>query len=312
MTSTLDTARRLSVDEANRRAAQEPAAFVAQECARYEAEVTRAEEWLNDQKVWRRVVLLCGPSSSGKTSTANLLCERLRRDGAQAHVVSLDDFYLGRGQAPRLPDGTLDYESPEALNLPLLAQCVRGLLEDGFAALPQYDFQAGAPKEERVELRLTGRSVVIFEGIHALDPQLREQLPRRHVKRLLIYPRSFFVEGEREWLTGRQLRLARRMVRDEKFRNSSAANTLTMWPQVVRGEETYLFPNADCADMVIDTTHAFEPCMMAPQALPLLDTVPPQHPQAALARALREGLARFAPMPYDLLPPGSILHEFLG
>lgn len=312
MTSTPNTARRLAVDEVNRRIEREPETFVAEECVRYRAEVARAEAWLNDERVRRRVVLLSGPSSSGKTSTANLLCDRLRRDGADAYVVSLDNFYLGRGRAPQLPDGSFDYESPEALNLPLLAQCVRGLLEDGYAVLPEYDFQAGVSRPGQVELSLKSRSVVIFEGIHALHPHLRDQLPEKHVKRLLIRAHSTFFDGEREILDGRQIRLARRLVRDERFRNSPAVNTLSMWPQVVRGEELYLFPHADCADMVIDTTHAFEPCMIVPRLLPLLQTVPPEHPHFQTAQTLREAMERFAAAPYSLLPPDSILHEFLG
>lgn len=312
MTSIENTARRLQVLEVNDRMQTEPRAFVGEECARYRTEVARAENWLNNVNVRRRVVLLSGPSSSGKTSTANLLCQALRRDGADAYVVSLDNFYLGRGRAPCLPDGSFDYESPEALDLPLLAQCIRGLLEDGHASLPEYDFAAGEPRPERVEMTLQKRSVVIFEGIHALHPHLRDQLPQKHVKRLLIHPHSAFYDGEELLLNGRQLRLARRMVRDVKHRNTSPADTLAMWPQVIRGEEEYLFPHADCADMVIDTTHGFEPCMVAPQLLPLLADISPDHPQYEAAAMLRAAMERFVPASYDLLPNGSILHEFLG
>lgn len=311
MISTPDTARRLQLDEVNRRMAADPTAFVNEECARYRTEVEQAAQWLNDEHVRRRVLLLSGPSSSGKTSTACLLRDRLRRGGADAYVVSLDNFYLGRGQAPRLPDGNLDYESPEALNLPLLAECVRGLLEDGHAALPEYDFQAGAPRPERVELTLKSRSVVIFEGIHALHPYLRERLPRKHVKRMLVCAQSAFYDGERELLDGRRLRLARRLVRDERHRSSSAENTLGMWPQVVRGEEMYLFPHADGADHVIDTTHAFEPCLLTGRLLPLLDTVSPSDPHYETAQTLRATMARFDEADAALLPPESILHEFL-
>lgn len=312
MTSMQNTARRLAADEVNRRIQTGPHAFVEEECARYRAEVARAEDWLNDVNVRRRVVLLSGPSSSGKTSTAGLLCDGLRRDGADAYVVSLDNFYLGRGRAPRLPDGGFDYESPEALDLPLLAECIRGLLEDGRAFLPEYDFASGEPRPERTELTLASRSVVVFEGIHALHPHLRDQLPKKHVKRLLIRAHSGFFDSEQEILSGRQIRLARRLVRDVKFRNTSASDTLDMWPQVIRGEEQYLFPYADCADMVIDTTHAFEPCMVAPRLLPLLATVSPQHSQYETAQRLRAAMERFVPASCALLPSDSILNEFLG
>lgn len=311
MTFMPNTSRHLQQSEVNTKATEQPAAFVAEEIDRYRAEVSRVEDWLNDVNVRRRVVLLSGPSSSGKTTTANLLCGRLRGDGVDAHVVSLDDFYRGRGQAPRLPDGSFDYETPEALDLPLLAACIRELLEEGHTFLPQFDFPTGQPKPERVELTLSQRSVVIFEGIHALHPHLREQLPKKHVKRLLIHPHSTFYDGKEEILSGRQIRLVRRMVRDERHRGTPAAGTLSMWPQVVRGEELYLFPHADCADMVIDTTHAFEPCVFAARALPLLQTIPENHPQYEMVGEIKAALSRFTDMSPALLPEDSILREFL-
>ena len=311
MIFTPNTSRHLQIREVNEKATAYPTAFVAEEIDRYRAEVSRVEDWLNDVNVRRRVVLLSGPSSSGKTTTANLLCARLRRDGVDAHVVSLDDFYRGRGQAPRLPDGSYDYETPEALDLPLLASCIRELLEEGHTLLPQFDFPSGQPKAERVPLTLSQRSVVIFEGIHALHPHLREQLPKKHVKRLLIHPHSTFYDGEEEILSNRQIRLVRRMVRDERHRGTPAAGTLTMWPGVVRGEELYLFPHADCADMVIDTTHAFEPCMFAARALPLLKGIPQDHPRYSLVSEIETALSKFCHMSPELLPEDAILREFL-
>jgi len=301
----------LQKNEINRRIATDPAAFVAEECARYRANVAEVEGWLNDATVKRRVLLLAGPSSSGKTTTANLLCESLRRDGVDAFVVSLDDFYRGRGLAPQLPDGSYDYESPEALDLPQLAACIRSLLDEGHAMLPQYDFKAGRPKAEKVPLTLSNRSVVIFEGIHALCPMLVERLPQKHVKKLFIHTRSRFYDGEECLLSRREIRLIRRMVRDEKHRGTTAEQTLSMWPQVLRGEDTYLFPYADTVDMTIDTTHAFEPCMMAVQALPLLSSIAKEHPYYSEAQHLIEALTGFVSAPLSLLPENCILREFL-
>jgi len=226
-------------------------------------------------------------------------------------VVSLDDFYRGRGLAPLLPDGSYDYESPEALDLPQLAECIRSLLDEGQAMLPQYDFKAGRPKAEKVPLTLTHRSVVIFEGIHALCPALVDRLPKKHVKKLFIHTRSRFYDGKECLLSRREIRLIRRMVRDEKHRGTTAAQTLSMWPQVVHGEETYLFPYADTVDMTIDTTHAFEPCMTAVQALPLLQAIPADHPHHAAAQHLIAALGGFAEAPLSLLPENCILREVL-
>ncbi len=310
--SSIETIRpSLQRQEINRRLRADAAAFVAEECVRYRQNVAEAEGWLNDAAVKRRVLLLAGPSSSGKTTTANILCESLRRDGVEAFVVSLDDFYRGRGLAPQLPDGSYDYESPEALDLAQLAECIRALLEEGHAMLPQYDFKAGCPKAEKVPLTLTNRSVVIFEGIHALCPALVDRLPEKHVKKLFIHTRSRFYDGEECLLSRREIRLIRRMVRDEKHRGTTASETLSMWPQVLRGEDTYLFPYADTVDMTIDTTHAFEPCMMAVQALPLLAAIPADHPHYDVVRHLTASLRGFVEAPLSLLPETCILREFL-
>ena len=149
MISTAITRPLLQRAEINRRMTDCPLNFVTEECERYRANVAEVADRLNDAAVRRRVLLLAGPSSSGKTTTAALLCETLRRGGVDVFVVSLDDFYRGRGLAPQLPDGSFDYESPEALDLPQLASCIRALLEDGQAMLPQYDFKVGTPKAEK-------------------------------------------------------------------------------------------------------------------------------------------------------------------
>lgn len=312
MSFTADTARRLRMSEINRAVRKDVRQLVDMECARYRLEIERVGEWLNNQNVRRRVVLLSGPSSSGKTTTSNLLCDYLKEHGVDAFVVSLDDFYRGRDQAPRLPDGSYDYESPQALDLDLLAACIQQLLAEGRTRLPRYDFKSGKRAEEWRELTLPRRSVVIFEGIHALHPSLRNRLPKKHVKRVLVHTASIFVHGRQTSISQRQLRLIRRIVRDDRHRGTSAAQTLSMWPQVAHGEENYLFPYTDLAEMVIDTTHAFEPGMMAARLLPLLEQVPADHPQYAAVTALQKALEEVSPVSYDLLPADSVLQEFLG
>ncbi len=301
----------LQQKEINTQATNDPVGFIRTECDRYRRNVEDVCARLNDPNVKRRVLLLAGPSSSGKTTTANLLCDGLRRGGMDAFVVSLDDFYRGRGLAPQLPDGSFDYESPEALDLKQLAACIRSLLEEGYAEIPQYDFKAGVPKPDKRALTLTHRAVVIFEGIHALSPTLLEQLPEKHVKKLFIHTRSRFYDGHEMLLSRRETRLVRRMVRDDKHRGTDAAATLTMWPQVLRGEDTYLFPFAHTVDMTIDTTHAFEPCMLAAQALPLLRTIAPHHAMYETAQHLIGALEGFVPLSQNLLPSDCILREFL-
>lgn len=308
MTFMPNTGRRLERSAINRQIETDPRRFVAEECARYDREVEDVARWLNNEQVRRRVLLLSGPSASGKTTTAARLCAHLHRYGADACVVSLDDFYVDRADTPLLPDGTPDLETPYALNLDLLAKCITQLLTDGYASLPRYDFATGRSWPNSLQMRLTHRSVVIFEGIHALHPALREHLPKKHVKRLLIGTASPFYNGDTEVISTRQTRLLRRLVRDIRHRNTTAAETLAMWPQVAAGEERYLFPHAGDADRVIDTTHAFEVGMLAVSALPELQ---PLRQTVVSAAALCEALDAFVPLSADFLPGNSVLNEFL-
>lgn len=260
----------------------------------------------------RQMTMLSGPSSSGKTTTAHLLCDRLRTDGADVHVVSLDDFYRGRGLAPQLPDGSYDYESPEALDLEQLQLCMQQLIRDGETLLPRFSFEIGAPLSEKTPLKISSHSIVIFEGIHSLQPTIGKHLPQENLTRLFINTLSPIYDGGGKLLARRDIRLTRRLLRDERFRSSGPENTLHMWQQVTRGESMYLFPYVKDVDAVVDTTHAYEPCMLAHELLPRLESVSENSPYRDEANRLAEKLRVFAEIPTTLLPERSLLREFLG
>lgn len=304
--------RLLRLQEINRKIETVPESFIEEENDRYFDELDALTRRLTVNLHTRCLVMLSGPSSSGKTTSALLLRDNLREMGVDAHTVSLDDFYKGRGQAPQLEDGSYDYETPEALNLPVLRQCMESLIKEGRADLPQFDFVKGAPAEETRELRIARDSVVIFEGIHALNPLFEEQLPQENLFKVFVNTISPVYDGSDKLLARRDLRLIRRLLRDERFRSSSLENTMSMWPQVTRGEKLYMFPYVDTVDYVIDTTHAYEPCVFAPELLPLLDTVDPASPYAPKLAQLRDKLARFTPLAESMLPRRTLLREFLG
>ncbi len=304
--------RTLRVADINKRIAQDSQGIVAEECERYLENVRRVAEHMTSHIKGRCLVLLSGPSSAGKTTTANNLKRELEAHGRQANIISLDDFYRGKGLAPRLPDGSFDYESIEALNLPQLQACMKELLTDGVTRLPRFNFNTREPEPETYELRVSDNSVVIFEGIHALNPIFEDHLPGDHVFKIFINVMSRVYDGNDTLLTRRDLRLCRRMLRDYQFRNSSIENTLDMWRQVVRGENLYMFPHADTANAVFDTTHAFEPAMLAPRLLPLLQQVPTDSPYADTIAHLIDALSKFAPLSADLLPADALLREFIG
>ncbi len=304
--------RTLRVVDVNGCLQTDPQRMVDEECARYLDNVRRVTEHMVSKMPGRCLVLLSGPSSAGKTTTANNLKRELEAHGRQASIISLDDFYRGKGQAPLLPDGSYDYESIEALDLPQLQMCMKELLTDGFTMLPRFDFNTREPEPEKYELRITDNSVVIFEGIHALNPMLEDHLSGDNVFKIFINVMSRVYDGEDTLLTRRDLRLCRRMLRDYQFRNSSLENTLDMWRQVVRGENLYMFPYVDTANAVFDTTHAFEPALLAPRLLPLLREVRTDSPYAETITHLIGALSKFVPLSEAFLPSDSLLREFVG
>lgn len=304
--------RLLTRQELSRAVTEQPDRLIRAEEQRYAEAVARTASALREHTAGRGIVMLSGPSSAGKTTTSLLLCRVLAQQGIDTHVVSLDNFYRGQGNAPQLPDGSYDYECVEALDLDRLTCCLRELLQDGVSELPVFDFVQRQPAEVTQVLQLKPHSLVIFEGIHALNPLFEEHLPKDAVQRVFVNTLSPFWDGEEKLLARRDIRLLRRLLRDYLFRNSSLENTLSMWRQVVRGERLYLFPYADSAAYRLDTTHAYEPFLFAKDLLPLL-TAQAAGPFSDTVEALREKLSLFVPpLSPAKIPPRSLLREFFG
>ncbi len=294
--------------------ADDTAAFVAREEERYAYQIVSAADTITAEMNGCQLVFMCGPSSVGKTTTARRLCAALEARGVAAFVVSLDDFYRGIGNAPTLPDGSFDYESPAALDLPQLHRCLTELMTTGETTLPRYDFEAGKPSELRTHLRVTGRTAVIFEGIQAFSPLLTDGLADGVLGtplRLFINTRTRFTDGEAMLLCRRDIRLSRRLLRDERTRGSDFAETMAMWQKVLAGDERHIFPYSTAADILIDTAMGYEPCVLAPL---LLDRLPTLYgtPYEATAKRLSKAFARFPTLTQDIVPADSVLREFIG
>lgn len=300
------------LNDISRRSA-DPAAFIAAEERHYESQLETAADRIAEGIDGCRLVLQCGPSSVGKTTTANKLSRALQRRGVSSFVVSLDDFYRGIDQAPRLPNGQYDYESPLALDLPQLRRCIVELTRTGQTLLPRYDFKAGAPAADKQLLKTDGNTAVIFEGIHAFSPLIRDPLAADGISPLTVFinTRSRFVDRGDVLLCRRDIRLSRRLLRDVRTRGSSFANTMAMWAQVLRGEDEYIFPHKEGADLLLDTTMGYEPCVLAPLIIPQLQTLYGT-PFEEKAKTLEAVYARFPAIDLSALPKDSLLREFVG
>lgn len=312
MKNILQPPSQLALDEINRRAINDPLGFIQEETARFATDVRQLADDILAARHDRLLIMLAGPSSSGKTTTASMLCDGLHARGVETHTVSIDDFYRGRGQAPILPDGSYDYEALEALDVPEMLSCLQALLETGEADLPQYDFMSGKPHPEKRHLKTSAHAAIIFEGIHAVNPIFEQHIARERMIKLFVNPMRRFYDGEETLLARRQTRLVRRILRDNRFRNSPPANTLKMWKQVVRGERQYMFPFVDTVDYAVDTTHAFEPCVYRKEFLELMESLPTNHPSYELAKQLQDAVAAFAEIPVSAVPTDCLLREFLG
>ena len=260
----------------------------------------------------RKLLMLAGPSASGKTTTAGFLADYIHRRGGRAYTVSLDDFYLNNGTGPKNPDGTNDYESVESLDIPLFCRCMLQLLEERRTKLPLFDFVAGRRMDKTREVVLQELDFLIIEGLHALNPKIIDELPKEALFLLYISVSSRVRTGERQILSKRDTRLLRRLVRDYHFRASSPENTFTLWQQVCAGETHYLFPFEENAQYKINSFLGYEPAVFAAVAPDLLRRIPAESPYYQKAQELIQALSYFEPLPGELVPGDSLLREFIG
>jgi len=260
-----------------------------------------------------KLVLLAGPSASGKTTTAEKIAAALCTPGMRAHRISLDDFYLEAARMPRLEDGSMDIESVYALDLPLLRDTLRSLMETGRGDIPHFKFGAGG-RTRYDPLEIGPEDTIVLEGLHALHPEITGHtgFPGEAVTQVYISVASRIYDHREIVINKRNLRLVRRILRDHQFRGSGAARTIEMWPAVTRGEERWLTPCKPHADFLINAIHTYEPCVFAPRVLPLLESVPADGPGAGAAARLANSLRQFVTLPEEFTPPDSLLREFLG
>lgn len=259
-----------------------------------------------------RMVLIAGPSSSGKTTTCKRLSIQLLCNGIQPIPISLDDYFLDRELTPKDETGDYDFESLHALNIPLLNNQLNALFRGEEVELPKYNFQTGKSEKSGRRLRLGARDVLVVEGIHALNPELTVQIPEAMKYRLYASALTTILLDHHNYIPTTDNRLLRRIIRDYKYRGVSAQETLRRWPSVRAGENKWIFPYQENADAMFNTAMIYELAVIRQQAEPLLDLVPENVEEHAEAYRLSKFLKYFTPISNRQLPPTSLLREFLG
>lgn len=300
------------VEDINRFAQEDAAAFVEAAEADYRADIDGIAAEIAAENPACRLVMLAGPSSSGKTTTAHLLKKALVKAGVGCESVSLDDFYLGADIAPLLPNGKRDYEALEALDVPDIQKCLYELVKNNRCEMPVFDFEQHIPYPHRRQVVLKDREVAVVEGIHALNPKLISLLPEYRVHRIYISVKQGVRNAGGEILGPNDVRLVRRLVRDYHFRGTKPQATLSMWSNVMRGEYKYIKPFRKDADTTINSFHDYELNVLAKPGLELLSTVPPECPEYKTAARLKEALSFFEPLSPELVPKSSMIREFIG
>lgn len=259
-----------------------------------------------------RVVLIAGPSSSGKTTFCKRLSIQLVTCGIKPIQISLDDYFVDRHLTPKDENGEYDYESVHALNIPLLNEQLQQLFEGKNIELPKYNFQTGKSEKSGKRLQLDDNQVLVLEGIHALNPELTAQIPQEQKFHIYISALTTILLDDHNYIRTTDNRLLRRIIRDYKYRGVNAQETIHRWPSVRAGENKWIFPYQENADVMFNTAMLFEQAVIKQQAEPLLDLVPENCPEYAEAYRLRTFLDYIQPIPNRALPPTSLLREFLG
>jgi uridine kinase len=259
-----------------------------------------------------KLVLIAGPSSSGKTTFCKRLSIQLLANGIRPVQISLDDYFVDRENTPKDANGEYDYESIYSLNIPLINEQFRALFKGEEVELPKYNFQNGRSESGGKKLHLDPNNVLVVEGIHALNPELTAQIPAEQKFKIYISALTTILLDDHNYIPTTDNRLLRRIIRDYKYRGMSAQDTIHRWPSVRSGEKKWIFPYQENADVMFNTAMIFELAVIRQQAEPLLELVPESSDEYSEAYRLRKFLRYISPIPNRALPPTSLLREFLG
>lgn len=259
-----------------------------------------------------RVVLIAGPSSSGKTTTSKRLSVHLMACGLKPYAISLDDYFLPRTETPRKENGDYDFESIYSIDLPYFNESLNRILSGKEEELPRYNFQTGEREFTGKKLKLSPQMVLVIEGTHGLNPMLTAQIPEEEKYRVYVSALTSMKLDYHNYIPTSDNRLLRRMLRDYKYRGYSAIETIKRWPDVHEGEEKWIFPYQENADIMFNSSLLYELAVLKPHVEPLLRRVPQNIKEYSVARRLLNFLEYIVPLQDKELPPTSVIREFLG
>ena len=259
-----------------------------------------------------RVVLIAGPSSSGKTTTSKRLSVHLMACGLKPYAISLDDFFLNRTDTPLKEDGDYDFESIYSIDLPYFNEALNKILAGEEVLLPHYNFQKGEREYLGKKIKLEPNMVLVIEGTHGLNPMLTQQIPDEEEYRIYVSALTSIKLDLHNYIPTSDNRLLRRMLRDYKYRGYEAVETIRRWPDVREGEEKWIFPYQENADVMFNSALLYELSVLKPHVEPLLRQVPENREEYSVARRLLRFLEYIVPLQDKELPPTSVIREFLG
>ena len=280
--------------------------------AYYNGQLAEIADRVYDNKKNIKIILIAGPSSSGKTTTSKKLEIYLKSKGLRTHQISIDDYFINRDKTPLDEHGERDLESLKAVDIDLLNRHLVKLFDGEKVLLPEYNFMTGEREYRKKWLQMDEDDIIIIEGLHALNEDLTISIPRRNKFKIYISPLTQLNIDNHNHIHTSDTRKLRRIIRDNKFRNYNAADTLKMWEKISYGEERYIFPFQDDADMIINSALVYELGVLKTYAEPLLFSVSENDPVYPEALRLINFLRNFLPIPSEEVPDDSVLREFIG
>ena len=304
-----DLKMRWTLEEINEMAKSDPQYLINSVESRFNSMIEKVINYILVEKKGCKLVLVSGPSSSGKTTFSKIILERLKQKGVLAEVFPFDNFYLGFDHVPILEDGSRDFEAIEGLDIEGIRKSLIDLIHTGECIIPTYDFALMQPKKEKEYLKNPKNGIVLAEGLHAINPILTKGIRPKDIVRIYVDIDSGITHKGKMFFSPKFVRLSRRVLRDYIYRQTLSLKTLKMWENILRGERLYIRPLRRYAHIRVDTLHEFEVCVMKKETLELFEDLPPEI-KANFAKFIKS-LEKFNEIKKDLVPPNSLTREFI-